>query len=148
VLASRHNVRTSGSLQPHGTWSSVYPSLRRRLLQLAHTWICSSTPPLSWNTRNQDAAPPTGRWTCARTLNATFPGSWKTRDGPTHCPPRSPDITPLDFFLWGYVKDTIYANVRDLQDALARIVSVLSLRTCCNGSLQTRHPTSHRRYSL
>ena len=22
-------------------------------------------------------------------------------------PPRSPDITPLDFFLWGYVKDRV-----------------------------------------
>jgi hypothetical protein len=24
-------------------------------------------------------------------------------------PPRSPDATPCDFFLWGYVKDQIYA---------------------------------------
>ncbi|GBN23572.1 hypothetical protein AVEN_144157-1 [Araneus ventricosus] len=23
-------------------------------------------------------------------------------------PPRSPDLTPCDFFLWGYVKDKIY----------------------------------------
>jgi hypothetical protein len=25
-------------------------------------------------------------------------------------PPRSPDITPLDFFLWGYVKDNVCAT--------------------------------------
>ncbi|GBN42927.1 hypothetical protein AVEN_228881-1 [Araneus ventricosus] len=24
------------------------------------------------------------------------------------CPPRSPDLTPCDFFLWGYVNDKIY----------------------------------------
>jgi len=23
-------------------------------------------------------------------------------------PPRSPDATPYDFFLWGYVKDQVY----------------------------------------
>jgi hypothetical protein len=23
-------------------------------------------------------------------------------------PPRSPDLTPCDFFLWGYVKDRVY----------------------------------------
>jgi hypothetical protein len=38
-------------------------------------------------------------------LNATFLGRWIGRDGPTDWPPRSPDITTLDFFLWGYVKD-------------------------------------------
>jgi len=25
-------------------------------------------------------------------------------------PPRSPDATPCDFFLWGYVKDQVYAH--------------------------------------
>jgi len=33
----------------------------------------------------------------------TFPNSWIGRDGPTPWPPRSPDITPFDFFLCGYV---------------------------------------------
>ena len=37
-------------------------------------------------------------------------------------PPRSPDLTPCDSFLWGYVKDNAYKpplpqNVRELQDA-------------------------------
>ncbi|KAG8296099.1 hypothetical protein J6590_065086 [Homalodisca vitripennis] len=31
-------------------------------------------------------------------LNDTFPGRWIGRDGPIPWPPRSPDITPLDFF--------------------------------------------------
>ena len=38
-------------------------------------------------------------------------------------PPRSPDLTPCDFFLWGYVKDNAYKpplpqNVRELQDRI------------------------------
>ena len=36
-------------------------------------------------------------------LDATFPNRWIRRDGPTPWPPRSPDITPLDFFIWRYV---------------------------------------------
>jgi hypothetical protein len=26
----------------------------------------------------------------------------------TYWPPRSPDLTPCDFFLWGYVKDKVF----------------------------------------
>ena len=38
----------------------------------------------------------------------TFPDIWIGRDGPILWPPRFPVITPLDFFLWGYVKDIVY----------------------------------------
>jgi hypothetical protein len=32
-------------------------------------------------------------------------------------PPRSPDLTPLDFFLWDYLKNAIYSSKpRTLQD--------------------------------
>jgi hypothetical protein len=35
-------------------------------------------------------------------------------------PPRSPDLTSPDFFLWGFLKDRVYANkprmLRDLKD--------------------------------
>ena len=41
-------------------------------------------------------------------LNDTFPDKWIGRHGPILWPPRSPDITPLDFFLWGYAKDIVY----------------------------------------
>ena len=41
-------------------------------------------------------------------LNETFPNRWIGRDGSIPWPPDSPDITSLDFFLWGYVKDIVY----------------------------------------
>ena len=42
-------------------------------------------------------------------------------------PPRSPDITPLDFFLWGYVKDRVYRTpVRDVETLQSRIIEVLA----------------------
>ena len=57
-----------------------------------------------------------------RFLDATFPNRWIGRDGPTPWPPRSPDITPLDFFLWGYVKDKVFTTpVADITNWKARI---------------------------
>jgi len=43
-------------------------------------------------------------------LDSTSPKRWIGRDGPTPWPPRSPDITPLDFFLWEYVKDKVFST--------------------------------------
>jgi len=43
-------------------------------------------------------------------LNATFPNRWLGRDDPTPWPPRSPDIIPLDFFLWEYVKGKVFST--------------------------------------
>lgn len=44
-------------------------------------------------------------------LDVDFQGRWIGRGGPVHWPARSPDLTPLDFFLWGYLKDKVYRNV-------------------------------------
>ena len=42
--------------------------------------------------------------------------------GPTRWPPRSPDLTPLDFFLWGYLKEKVYVTPpRDLDDLKERV---------------------------
>lgn len=41
-------------------------------------------------------------------------------------PPRSCDLTPLDFFLWGYLKSLVYANVpRTIQDLKANILAAV-----------------------
>jgi len=55
-------------------------------------------------------------------LDAVFPNRWIGRAGPTPWPPRSPDITHLDFFLWGYVKDKLFSTpVTDITNLKARI---------------------------
>lgn len=41
-------------------------------------------------------------------LNHTFPESWIGRGGPTEWPARSPDLTPLDFYVWGRAKELVY----------------------------------------
>lgn len=43
-------------------------------------------------------------------------------DGPIPWSPQSPDITPLDFFLWGYVKDVVYrTKIQDITDLKQKI---------------------------
>ena len=45
-------------------------------------------------------------------------------------PPRSPDLTPYDFFLWGFVKDTAFvpplpANLQDLRNRITAAVALV-----------------------
>ena len=41
-------------------------------------------------------------------------------------PPRSPDLTSPDFFLWSYLKDTVYrSNPRDLKQLTMNITRVM-----------------------
>jgi len=75
----------------------------------------------------QDGAPPHWGRHVRQFLNQTFPDRWIGRDGPIPWPPRSPDITPLDFFLWGYVKDIVYqTKVRDIADLKQRIRNAIA----------------------
>ena len=41
-------------------------------------------------------------------LDEVFPYRWIGRGGPTPWPARSPDLTPVDFFLWGAMKERVY----------------------------------------
>ncbi|KAJ8912836.1 hypothetical protein NQ315_012937 [Exocentrus adspersus] len=36
--------------------------------------------------------------------------------GPTAWPPRSPDLTPMDYFLWGTVKSDVYSYAATTQE--------------------------------
>ena len=44
-------------------------------------------------------------------------------------PPRSPDLNPLDFYLWGFLKSKVYspkpATVRDLENNIRREILAL-----------------------
>ena len=75
-----------------------------------------------WIVFQQDGAPPHWGSHVRRFLDATFPNMWIGRDDPTLLPPRLPDITPLDFFLWGYVKGKVFSTpVPNITNLKARI---------------------------
>ncbi|GFV15212.1 putative transposable element [Trichonephila clavipes] len=51
-------------------------------------------------------------------LKGTFGDRLISRFGPVNWPPRSCDLTPLDYFLWGYVKSLVYADKPQTLDHL------------------------------
>jgi hypothetical protein len=56
-------------------------------------------------------------------LNNTF-GEWIGRRRTVEWPPRSPDLTPMDFTVWGIMKDRVYSvKIRDLEHLKERIDS-------------------------
>ncbi|CAH1975825.1 unnamed protein product [Acanthoscelides obtectus] len=55
-------------------------------------------------------------------LSTTFNDQWIGTNGPIQWPPRSPDLNPLDYFLWGYLKNQIYKRRYDNLDALKTAV--------------------------
>ena len=70
----------------------------------------------------QDGAPPHWALRVRRSLNEHFPNRWIGRDGPIPWPARSPDVTPLDFFFWGFVKGRVFKTpVHDIEDLKQRI---------------------------
>ena len=70
----------------------------------------------------QDGAPPHFTADVRRFLDKTFPGRWIGRGGPIRLAPRSSGLTPLDFFLWGHLKNVVYLSpCEDLTELKSRI---------------------------
>ncbi|GFX04908.1 histone-lysine N-methyltransferase SETMAR [Trichonephila clavipes] len=60
-------------------------------------------------------------------LKDTFGDRLISRFGPVNWPPRSCDLTPLDYFLWGYVKSLVYADkpqtLDHFEDNIRRVIA-------------------------
>lgn len=59
-------------------------------------------------------------------LDDHYPGRWIGRNGPILWPARSPDFNPLDFFIWGFIKEKVYAtppqNVDEVKNRIAAAI--------------------------
>jgi hypothetical protein len=51
-------------------------------------------------------------------LDQNFPERWIGRNGPVLWPPRYPDLNRCDFFLWGHMKQLVYATPVDTIEEL------------------------------
>lgn len=64
-------------------------------------------------------------------LHTHFPDRLISRLGDINWPPRSCDLTPLDFFLWGYIKDKVYVNhprtIAALRTNIQRIINEIPI---------------------
>lgn len=78
----------------------------------------------------QDGAPPHyGRY--VRTyLNDIFPNRWMGRRGAIEWPARSPDLSPLGYFVWGHIKDNVYKpkphDINDLREKIGEVLQRIS----------------------
>lgn len=90
------------------------PELRRKHIALKDTWF------------QQDGATPHIANIVMDLLKSKFKEKFISRNGPMRWPPRSPDLTPPDFFLWGYCKAKVYeTNPRNTADLKAEITRVI-----------------------
>lgn len=88
----------------------LIPELQRLGIPLGRIWF-----------QQDGATPHTTRRVLAR-LKALFPGKVISKGGDFPWPPRSPDLSPLDFFLWGHLKERVFSQpVHTLRQLRTRI---------------------------
>ena len=62
-------------------------------------------------------------------LRELFPGRLVSSRGDISWPPRSPDLSPCDFFLWGYLKAEVYKHrprtLQELKDVIRQEVAAI-----------------------
>lgn len=105
-------------LLPQRLTGAIYLNFLRHVLPE----LLEDVPPQMW--LQHDGAPAHFSAEVREFLNNTFPNRWIGRGGHVAWPPRSPDLTPLDFFLWGHVKTLVYATpVETVEELTARILA-------------------------
>ena len=64
-------------------------------------------------------------------VREAFPGHLIFRNGDISWPPRSPDLSPCDFFLWGYLKSKVYLGkprtIDELKEAIRREILTIPI---------------------
>ena len=112
---------------PGNLTGDMYLDLLENAIDPALTNIIENDPAYSEQELifQQDGAPPHYSLNVRNYLNHVFPGRWIGRRGAIEWPPRSPDLSPLDFFLWGHIKSIVYSTPPETLDVLrARIIDV------------------------
>jgi hypothetical protein len=71
-----------------------------------------------------DGAPPHFARDVRNYLNETFPNRWIGRRGAIEWPPRSPDLNPIDFFLWGHFKEVVYHTENNTERELRQKLEI------------------------
>ena len=155
-LLNRHNLRIWGSENPHDTceleWNSPKLSVWCGIMHdkiigpfffagksiTAQIYLDALTEYVSPQLEQyqpqvifqQDGAPSHSGLKICQFLNEIFLDRWIGRGGSIPRPPRSSDITPLDFFLLCYVKDIVCrTKVRDINDLQHQIMEAIDTVT-------------------
>lgn len=129
VWAGIMNERVFGPIFLNRLNADTYLDLLRRLERKLENMPLSDTRGMYFQ---HDGAPAHFSLRVREYLNSEYGERWIGRGGPVEWPARSPDLTPLDFFLWGRVKELVYGqdghtiqNVRQLKRRIKRAFRVL-----------------------
>ena len=100
------------------------PALRRKGIDINTTWF-----------QHDGATPHTAR-NVTDWIQKTFGDNFISLKTDTEWPPHNPDLSPLDFFLRGYLKDWVYKHfpqtTAELKTAIKREMKNISSQTCAN----------------
>lgn len=127
----RWSVNVWGAIHGENLIGPVFlpPTLNRHgFLHLLNTDVADYLSHLSPDDRRtvwfqMDGAPSHSVSEVRDCLNSLFGSQWIGRYGPHRWPARSPDLTEMDFFLWGTIKDRVYADVCETrEEMMQRIV--------------------------
>jgi len=112
-----HPVRVTAARYRDLLRDQVVPALNALEMPLSRVW---------WQ---QDGATPHTATAVLADLTETFPGKVISKGANVPWPPRSPDLTLPDFFLWGYLKARVYGrplqSIRALKARIRRVVAAV-----------------------
>lgn len=68
-------------------------------------------------------------------------------NAPIRWPPRSPDLNPLDFFVWGYLKNIVYLNraqdINELRNKIEEALDTITVDMLGNTHAELRRRLLH-----
>ncbi|CAM4988540.1 unnamed protein product, partial [Rotaria socialis] len=81
----------------------------------------------------QGGAPPHFAAVVRKVLDKTFSNTWVGRGGRVRWAPRSPDLTSLDFYLWGHMENSVHKtpikNIAELKQKIKKEITSISKAT-------------------
>lgn len=115
-------ISSSGVIGPFIFQGTLDGEKYLRLLRTNVMPILKQRPDFNRVLLQQDGAPPHFASAVRTFLDEALPSGWIGRRGRVDWPARSPDLTPMDFFFWGILKDFVYhEQPRTLVEMRARI---------------------------
>ena len=92
----------------------------------------------------QDGAPSHYHRDVRAFLDENLQGHWIGRRGTFEFPPRLPDLTPLDFYLWGTLKDVVFRKQPATQGDLRAVIRAACAAIPINTLTKVAQSTARR----